>query len=222
MVGIAPVGREEPVRPEVSDLTLSLVGQGSCGEVLDALDQGGAQHLGHRPELADGQRARGLVRLKEREEVPPGQTQVRMGDEFLRDTVDARQTPVGPTGKHGQLLAETPGEVQLDVARVAFDQVSIVKDPLSGRSHTLLQPTRLEEIRGRLMDPLAGSFEPVQQLGVPRRLRVQPVVQGQAPGMLLELCRGERHSRAPHVFDKTLTLWMQDKDGRRSLATFPE
>jgi len=40
--------------------------------------------------------------------------------------------------------------------------------------------------------------------------------------MLLELCRGERHSRAPHVFDKTLTLWMQDKDGRRSLATFPE
>src|SRR5208337_1013247 len=71
LVGISPVGSDKPVRPEVGDLTFPQLGQSAGGEVLDALNQRDAQHLGDSPEFANPQRALRLIGLNKRKDVLP-------------------------------------------------------------------------------------------------------------------------------------------------------
>src|SRR5208337_549290 len=101
-----------------------------------------------------------------------------MGDEFPRQAVDARQTPVGLVGECRQLLVKTPRKVQLNVAGIALDDVLIVEKPLGGWRYTLFQSTRFGEIRANLMDPVTGLFEPLDQFGAPLRIGVHMVVRG--------------------------------------------
>jgi len=51
--------------------------------------------------------------------------QFRIGDEFLPQTVDARQAPVGLVGEYRQFLVKAPRKVQLNVAGVALDDDSL-------------------------------------------------------------------------------------------------
>ena len=143
-----------------------------------------------------------------------------MGDEFPRQAVDARETPVGLVGECRQFMVITPGKVQLNVACVARDDVLIVEEPLGGWRHTLSQSTLFGEIQASLMDPLTSLFEPLEQARVPLRIWVHLVVRGQTLGMLLDLRWGERHPRTPYISSKTLALRMQDEDRGRNLATF--
>ena len=116
-----------------------------------------AQHLGDGPELSDRQRAHGLIGLDKRKDVLPVQAQVRVGDEFLRQAVDARQTPVGLVGERRQLLVETPGKIQLNVAYVALNDVLIVEEPLGGWRHALSQPARFGKIQSKPDGSIGGT-----------------------------------------------------------------
>src|SRR5512139_2653579 len=71
LVGISPVGRNEPVYPEVGDLMFPQLGQSAGGEILNALNQCDAQHLGYSPEFANRQRAHGLIGLNKCKDVLP-------------------------------------------------------------------------------------------------------------------------------------------------------
>ena len=101
-----------------------------------------------------------MIGLNKCKDVLPVYAQFRRGDKCLRQTVDARQAPVGLVGECRQLLVKTPRKVQLNVTGVALDDLLIIEDPLGGRRRTLFQSTRFGEIRAYLMDPLMGVFDP--------------------------------------------------------------
>ena len=53
LIGVSPIGGNEPVRPEIGNLAFSQVQQGSSGKLLDVFDQRDTQHLGDGPEFND-------------------------------------------------------------------------------------------------------------------------------------------------------------------------
>ena len=95
----------------------------------------------------------------------------------------------------------------------------------------MLQATRLGEGEAYLLDPPAALFKTLEEEHTPERFRVDLVLRGQTPGMLLQLGRGERR---PHhalsgvegmicVFsDLSFAVGMQDEERRRGLAALQQ
>ncbi len=100
--GVPPVGGDKPVRPEIGDLAVSQLREAPGGEILDALEQRDAQHLGDRPQLADPQGAHGLVGLDKGDDGLTVDPQTRVSHKLPGQRVDARQIPVGPALEGGQ------------------------------------------------------------------------------------------------------------------------
>ena len=63
LIGVPAVGGDQPVGPEIGDLAFMQFIEGSSGQLPYLLEQGSAQHLGHDPEFADGQRRHRLIGL---------------------------------------------------------------------------------------------------------------------------------------------------------------
>ena len=135
--------------------------------------------------------------------------------------VDAGQPPVGIRGQGGQLLVKAPGKVQQDIAGVPLQDVLVIQDPIGSRRGFLFQAARRGEIRADLTDPLTGLFETLEQFGGVLRPRVHLLLAGMAPGMLLNLCRGELYRGAPRLCPP-LALGMHDEQRRRDIAAFPQ
>ena len=221
LVGIAAVGGDQAVGPELGQLAFAQVGQGRDGKALDAFDECYAQHLGNRPELSDGKHAHGLVRLDEVLDILPVQAQFGMGDEILGQTVDARQPPMGIGGEGGKLPVKAPGEVQQDIAGVSLQDVLVIEYPVGGRRGFLLQAAGSGEIGADPADPLTGLPETLEQFG--RRLGsgVHLLLPGMTLGMFPDLRRGEFHRRSPR-FRPPLVPGVHHEERRRDVAAFPQ
>ncbi len=222
LVGIPSIGGDDPVRPEVRGLTLSKLRQGSFGDAQDALDQRRAQHLGDSPELADRQRVDGLIGIDESEDVLPVQAQIRMEDEFPREPINARETPVRLAGERRKLPVIASGKVHQRFAGIAVDDVLVVEEPLGRWRRALSQSTRFGKIQACHMDPRPSPFEPFEQFAIPPGMRVHPLVPGETLGMLLNLRRRERIREALRLFDETLSPRMHDEYRGRDLAACPQ
>ena len=72
------------------------------------------------------------------------------------------------------------------------------------------------------MDPPSSLSQPLEEPGVPLRRRLHLVFHGQAPGMLLHLCRGKRHAEGFHIIDQIWTLRIQNGDHGRYLTDLPQ
>ena len=142
LVGIAPVGRNQPVRPEIGNSLLSQFGQGSVGELPNALNQYHAQHQRDGPEFANRDRSHRLIGLNEGQDALLVQAHLGVGGQFPRQAVDAWQTAVGLARERRELPVIPPRQIQPHVTGIAFKDVFIVEEPLRGRRHALLQMGR--------------------------------------------------------------------------------
>ena len=167
LVRAPPVGPDQPARPEISNLPFPQLGGSAQGEVPDALDQSDAEHLREGPQLGYRQGIGGLGGIDETTDVLPVQAQLQVSDELACNIIDARQTFGVSAGQARKPPAELYGEIHLDVARVALDDVFVVEDPFRRGRCSLLQPARLGEILTDLVDLPTGILEPREHCSLP-------------------------------------------------------
>ena len=113
-------------------------GRGPCvrddaaADAAQVFDQCEAQHDRHGPQLAERQRADGLVGGDEAAEALRVHPPVAVRDGLQRDVVDTGEPGRGPVRQSGQLPAVTLGQVAPRGADLLFDQVEIVEQPFAG------------------------------------------------------------------------------------------
>jgi hypothetical protein len=119
-------------------------------------------------------------------------------------------------GVNRRLLAE-------HVRRLASEETVLI---LQARIDLMKVPAAVlretGEIRADLMDPLPGKHQTIEQHVVGPRLGLHLVFAGHAPGVLLDLCGGERRPESLLPFHRTGALGMQDEDRRRDFSGFAE
>ena len=133
-----------------------------------------------------------MIGLDKRKDVFLIQTQVGMGDEFSREAVDARQTPVGSIGQHRQFLVIAPGEVQLHLADVTLDDVLIVEEPLDGGRRALSQLSRFGQIQTNRWIHCPVCSSRLSNLMFRRGFVAHLMISGETLGILLDLLLRER------------------------------
>ncbi len=144
-----------------------------------------------------------------------------MGDKILGQAVDARQPPVVGRGQDRQAQVIAAGKVDQDIAGVALEDVLVVEDPVGRRRGLLFQLAGSGKIGGDLPYPQARPPEPLQQFDGTIRPRVDQLFTGMAPGMLLDLGRGQVYRPVP-LPDSPLAPGMDDEQGRMNFAAFPQ
>ena len=154
LIGIAAVGGDQSVCPEVGQLTFTQVVQGGDRQTLYALDKRDAHHLRKCPDFTDSKRPHGLVGLGKGQDIFAVQAQFRMGDEVFGHTVNAWQAPVRVGCQNGELLIKTRRKVYKDIADVSFQDIFVVQYPIGSRRCLLFQAACCGKIRTDLTDPL--------------------------------------------------------------------
>ena len=132
----------DPVAAQVGDLARRLVGGGALGEPAQVLDQDDAQRRRQRPQLAERQLADVLVGAQEMDEQIVVEGTVGVGDERPGDAVDSRQADQRLVFQHRQVAEVAPRQAVLDLARLRFDQMKVVEQPL-GRGADLVARRRV-------------------------------------------------------------------------------
>jgi len=100
LAGIAAVGGNQPVGPEIGQLAFTQVIQGSHGQVLDAFNQCDAQHLGDGPQFTDGQGTHRLMGFDKCQDVFTIEAQFGVRDKVLGQCIDAGHPLAGLGGQH--------------------------------------------------------------------------------------------------------------------------
>ena len=221
LIGIAAIGGDQPVGPEIGQLPFAQILKSDDGQALDAFDERQSHHLGDRPEFATGQGADRLIRLDELNDIHPVQTHLSMGDQILGQTIDAGQSMVGISGENRQLPVKMTGKIEQNIADITFENVLVVQNPISCCCGLLLQIAGGGEIGADLANPFSRLFESTQQFGGMLLLGIHPLLAGVTPGMLQNLRRGE-FDRCHPLLHASLLFGMEDEQCGWRISDFPE
>ena len=163
----------DPVAAQVRDLARGLVGGRALGEPAQVLEQDDAQRRRQRPQLAEGELADLLVGTQEVNEQIVVEGAVGVGDEGPGDAVDARQADQRLVLQHRKIAEVAAWQAVADLARLRFDQVEVVEQPLGGRADLVARRRVAGDVVLRLAqdaDVLAQAREEgARALGCERR-----------------------------------------------------
>ncbi len=124
----------DPVAAQVGDLARRLVGGRSLGETAQVLEQDDAQRRRQRPQLAERELANLLVGAQEVDQQVVVEGAVGVGDEGPGDAVDPRQADQRLVLEDREVAEIATRQAVLDLARLRFDQVEVVEQPLGRRA----------------------------------------------------------------------------------------
>ena len=122
----------ELVRERGGGLPLDPGAVDARGDASEPVEEPMSERDGDRPQLTDGERLHGLVRVEEAHEQRDVEEPVGEGDEPDRDGERARVPGVRALGDHRELSVEAPRKVLSPLAELLGDHVEVVEQPLPG------------------------------------------------------------------------------------------
>jgi hypothetical protein len=155
------------------------------------LDQPQPQHDRHGPQLAQRQRADGLIGRDEVADAFGVHASVGVGDQLQRDVIHAGESRRRSIRQSRQLVAVGPREMQTRQTDLLLDQIEIVQEPFARRAAAPPFGLRAShQIVGVDQNPLV--VRQTRQQPVRARLRVKPMPPRQGDGMPAQLLAAEQ------------------------------
>lgn len=173
--------------PVGGPLAIAAPGGDPRGDAAQVLDQRQAQHDRHGPQLAERERARGLVGGDEGTQAVDVDAAVRVRDELDGDVVDAGGPRGERVGEARQLAAVAAGQVAPGGPDLLLDQVVVVDEPLRGGRDARAGPDRGgEQGVGVAQRELIGAQARQQVIDESAARRGELVPAGEGAGVVLE------------------------------------
>ncbi len=187
-LGIDRARRDHRVDPVACSLTLVATGRHPRDDAPQVLEQGQAQHDRDRPQLAELERLRRLIRAHVSQERVPIDAPMRVRDELQRQLVDPRRARHAPVREARQLAAVGPRQVPARDPDLLVDDVVVVDEPLGrGRELPTSHQRRREQRVRRPKHEVVGAQPGQQPIGCRPRPRDELVPQRHRARMPLEL-----------------------------------
>ncbi|MNM29997.1 hypothetical protein D3C81_405500 [compost metagenome] len=153
----------EAVRPLRSEATVGSIAHHPRRHPSQVLQQGQAQHDGDRPQLAQAQRRKRLVRGDETAQRIGVNAAIAVRDGLHRQFIHPRQPGRGARNKRRQLPAVAARQVASRSLDLFFDQVVVVEQPFPRRGYRPLFPHHAAEQRIGIFQHTLVGLQPIEQ-----------------------------------------------------------